>query len=233
MKEQWNKFIDEYYQVRQDYPILARTIDILVSLSRYLFRAFVALCRSRLDSLCMSFCFFVFIFILYFEIILPVKLLLCFVVYIVACIGLSYLDYTERLYERQVENVQFENARKMLTLGVDSFPDGSPKVRPQLKGNAPPESLPAAQLTPEDQAVARTVELAARLMKIQVDFDQMEMVNGIANYHYYLQDNKPLGSNTLSRFAVQLQQSLKLKGLPQIVQQGNNFIVALDPVWFS
>lgn len=128
----------KWNHLQRRYPILIFADKIgnpIYLILKWIGKMLFELCQRSLNSVCLFFCFILFLCLLYFQVPIWVKLLGAIAVFVVSSIGLSFLAYKEKMYEDSSVEKMTRDARLLLTLGV---PDRGVKTDlskvPQLQG---------------------------------------------------------------------------------------------------
>lgn len=233
MVEQFDEIKDRaiasYTQFARQNPKTHKAILLAASILGYLYRLIIQCSRRHLDNICLFFCFLLFIFIIYY-IQLPIwaELLLGLSIFLVATIGVSFLDYKEKLYEGLIEEKQLEDTRKLLTLGVEGI-SGKPQA-PAL-----PAATVAQQYQPHQITIGNMIKFLGKSSGFNLSLNHLESTDQLDNYVFDA-DNPVKGTTQLrqlNKLALQLQNSLNLRGLPRITANNTEVSVAISNDWLT
>lgn len=232
MNEQFTEIKDraiaEYNRFAVENPKAHKNILLAARIASILYRMLLKCSERHLDNICLFLCFLLFIFLVYFvQIPAYLEITTGIIVFLVATIGVSFLDYKEKLYEGIIEEKQLEDTRKLLTLGVDRI-SGNLSSAPAL-----PVAKVVQQYQPHQVAIGNTVKLLSRSNGLELEFNHIESMEKIDQYVFTSKDPiKGTGMiKTLNRIALQLQNSSKLLGLPTITANGTDVLISIHHDW--
>lgn len=229
-----DRAITHYTQFARENPKAHKFLVLVTRLLGVLFRWSYEISRRYLNNVCLFFCFIMFITLVYFSgFPVVIELLIGFSIFIVATIGVSFLDFKELFYEHQIEEKQLRDARKLLTLGVDTNIDGTAKVAQLPASTNEPQTV--EKYKSHQLVIGNTVKFIAQTSGIKLELDQIESIENIDQYLFML-DAKVNGTSQvkqLNKLALQLQNNLALKGLPKVTLNGNKVFIAIHNEWLT
>lgn len=223
-----DRAIASYTQFARENPKTHKWLLLGARIAGILYSFIIKCCQRHLDHICLFLCFLLFIFAVYY-VQLPVwlEIGLGLTIFFASAIGVSFLDFKERLYETTVEDKQLEDTRRLLALGVDKISGNS------VSAPALPSAEVVQQYKPYQIAIGNSIQLLSRSNGIELKFSHIATTEKIDQYYYTAKEAiKGTGMiKQLNRIALQLQNSAKLRGLPTISANGTEVLISIHNEW--
>ena len=179
--------------------------------------------KKNLDTLCLFVCTILLLILLYYTLNVYLRLFICVVLFVVASVGVSFLDFSERFFEDQIAAKQLSDARELMTLGD----------KPQSL--APSSNQPKTVFDPAQMAFANTVVTVGKLNQVPLETLRIDRAGNILQFVYRvpstLKGNE--ASKRFNKMAMQLQSTFKLTGLPTFKLQGEEVTFNIDESWLA
>lgn len=214
-------------RLSRKYPRLARNILLAASIGKFLVHSFMKFNERRFELTCLFASTVIFVLVIYyFNTPNWLEMFAGVLIFLLSNLGLSFLDYKEKIYERFVEKQQLANARKLLALDVDN------SSTPVLDKETAIEPM---GYTPYQIVISNTIINVANSKGISLKLDFVETLSELDEYIFKTEMSMKGTSQKrkLNQIAVETMNQLDLKGLPLMKGSETELSVSIKDKWLN